>query len=493
MNATQNTLKLTMPAADAKHMVRVLNKAANSSTLSHSMAQFVSDTAGAVTLHTEADGTGSGYGITYVTQEYPKVAANTPGVTVAAPAPEVKKKLHGAIKDAKDNTVTIAFPTVPGTSECTLDSYTGVDCRATEYSVMLTNKGVHTIGQQSRFARDEKQGFEVVAFAYSPGGDTVDAYISTRRVIAHHRMRVLNAVALGNWKESNDPSSDLVAGDVFLPIAYDVWDVYQSAKRGSAHTVIEHTGDGGRIILSGGGTVVRYVSLGEAAIGQRVRKYLQNLHKDNKAGVSSNHQTLPVVCFDRKKLKEELENLVKSTGGSPGSKNLDSNVLFRGNEKGGLTFFVRNWDNLQITEANSEAVLASSDKVVWEPTTYYCTNPENKEQLEEADRQPVTYNTRSLLRVLTMTDDEFVTLMPPKYFSDTMVVFLSNNPGSDLVHGSWVFLPCTMMELSQRREQKIRDNTTEDKKQRPQTTFNPQIDRIQMRNNQPPEKGKPHD
>jgi len=34
-----------------------------------------------------------------------------------------------------------------------------------------------------------------------------------------------------------------------------------------------------------------------------------------------------------------------------------------------------------------------------------------------------------------------------------------------------------MMELSQRREQKIRDNTTEDKKQRPQTTFNPQIDR----------------
>ena len=119
----------------------------------------------------------------------------------------------------------------------------------------------------------------------------------------------------------------------------------------------------------------------------------------------------------------------------------------------------------------------ASEQVLWEPTTHYYTNPENKEQLEEADRQPVTYNTRSLLHVLTMTDDEFVTLMPPKYFSDTMVVFLSNNPGSDLVHGSWVFLPCTMMELSQRREQKIRDNTTEDKKQRPQTTFNPQIDR----------------
>lgn len=476
MSETQNTLKLTMPVADAKHMVRVLNKVANSSTLSHSMTQFVSDTVGAVTLHAEADGSGSGYGITYVTQEYPKVAASAPGVTMAAPAAEVKKKLQAAIKaTAKGEDVSVVFPVVPGTSECTLDGYVRADRRATKYSVMLANKDVLVLKKRNRFLRDEKQRFEVLAFAYSPGREVADVYSATRRVIAHCTLPVLNAVVRGDWEEANTSTSDLVAGDVFLPIAYDVWDVYQSAKRGSANTVIEHTGNGEHIILSGNGTVVRYVSLGESGNGRQVRKYLQNLHKDNKAGVSANHQTFPAVCFDRKKLKEELENLVKSTGGSPGSKNLDSNVLIRGNEQGGLTFSVRNWDNLQITEAKSEAVLASSDKVVWEPTTYYCTNPENKEQLEEADRQPVTYNTRSLLRVLTMTDDEFVTLMPPKYFSDTMLVFLSNNPGSDLAHGSWVFLPCTMMELSRRREQKIRDNTTKDKKRRPQNTFNPHI------------------
>lgn len=339
---------------------------------------------------------------------------------------------------------------------------------------MLANKDTHTVGKQSRFARDKKQGFEVVAFAYSPGGSAANVYISTRQVIAHHQMPVLNAVVLGNWEESGEPSGDLVAGDVFLPIAYDVWDVYQGAKRGSDYTVIEHTGDGGHIILSGGGTVVRYVSLGEAATGQRVHKYLQNLHKDNKAGVSANHQTFPTVCFDRKKLKEELENLVKSVGGNPGSKNLDSNVLIRSNEQGGLTFVVRNWDNLQISEAKSEAVLASSDKVVWEPTTYYCTNPENKEQREEEDRQPVTYNTRSLLRALTMTDNKYVGLMPPKYFSETMLVFLSDDPQGYSPCGSWAFLPCTMMEVSLRREEKIRDNTTEDQKRRPQNTFNPQ-------------------
>ena len=475
MTTTSSTLKLTMTVADAKHMVRVLNKAANSSTLSHSTAQFVSDTVRAVTLHAEADGNGSGYGITYVTQEYPKVAASAPGVTMAAPAAEVKKKLQAAIKGITGGMVSVVLPVVPGTSECTLDGYVRVDRRATEYSVMLANKDVLALKKRNRFLRDEKQRFEMLAFAYSLGREVADVYSATRRVIAHCKLPVLNAVVRGNWEEANTSTSDLVAGDVFLPIAYDVWDVYQGAKRGSGYTVIEHTGDGGHIILSGGGTVVRYVSLGEAATGQRVHKYLQNLHKDNKAGVSANHQTFPTVCFDRKKLKEELENLVKSVGGNPGSKNLDSNVLIRSNEQGGLTFVVRNWDNLQITEAKSEAVLASSDKVVWEPTTYYCTNPDNKEQREEEDRQPVTYNTLSLLRTLTMTDNEYVGLMPPKYFSDTMLVFLSDDPQGYSPYGSWVFLPCTMMEVSLRREEKIRNNTTQDKKRRPQNTFNPHI------------------
>lgn len=479
MNATQNTLKLTMPVADAKHMVRVLNKAANSSTLSHSMAQFVSDTVRAVTLHTEADGTGSGYGITYVTQEYPKVTASAPSVvTMATPAVEVKKTLQSAIKTtAKGEDVSVVLPVVPGTSECTLDGYTRVDRRATEYSVMLANKDVLALKKRNRFLLDEKQRFEMLAFAYSLGCEVAYVYSATRRVIAHCKLPVLNAVVRGNWEEANTSTSYLVAGDVFLPIAYDVWDLYVNAKRGSANTVIEHTADGGHIILSGSGTVVRYVSLGEAAVGQRVRKYLQKLHKDNKGGVSANHQSLPTVCFDRKKLLEEVKNLVKSVGGNPGLKTLDSNICFRGNESGDIAFVVRNWANLQITEANSKAVRDSSDKLVWEPTTHYYTNPENKEQLEEEDRQLVTYNTRSLLRVLTMTDDEFITLMPPKYFTETMVVFPSNTPDSVSHHGLWVFLPCTMMEPSQRREQKIRENTTKDKKQRPQTTFNPQIDR----------------
>lgn len=474
MNATQNTLKLTMPAADAKHMVRVLNKAANSSTLSHSMAQFVSDTAGAVTLHTEADGTGFGYGITYVTQEYPKVAANTPGVTMAAPTAEVKKKLQDAIKGITGGTVSVVLPIVSGASECTLDGYMRVDRRHTKYSVMLSNKDVLTLKKQNSFLRDTKQGLEVMALAYSPGCWVVDVYSATRQVIAHHQMRVLNAVVLGNWEDADDPSGDLVAGDVLLPITYDVWDVYQGAKRGSTNTVIEHTGDGGHIILSGGGTVVRYVSLGESANGQRVRKYLRELHEDHKAGVSANHDKLPVVCFDRKKLLEELKNLVKSVGGSPGSKNLDSNTLIQSNKSDGATFVVRNWANLQVAEADSDAVRGSSGGVTWEPTTHYYTDTENKEQLEEEDRQPVTYNTRSLLRALTMTDNKYVGLMPPKYFSETMLVFLSDDPQGYSPCGSWVFLPCTMMEVSLRREEKIRDNTTEDQKRRPQNTLNPQ-------------------
>ena len=477
MSETQNTLKLTMPVADAKHMVRVLTKTMTGSTLNHAQAQFVSDTVGAVTLHTEATGTGSGYGITYVTQEYPKVAASAPGVTMATPAVELKKKLQGAVKDVTGGTVSVVLPIVSGVSECTLDGYTSVDRRATEYSVMLANKDVLALKKRNRFLRDEKQRFEMLAFAYSLGREVADVYSATRWVIAHCKLPVLNAVVRGNWEEANTSTSDLVAGDVFLPIAYDVWDLYVNAKRGSANTVIEHTADGGHIILSGSGTVVRYVSLGEAAVGQRVRKYLQKLHKDNKGGVSANHQSLPTVCLDRKKLLEEVKNLVKSVGGNPGLKTLDSNICFRGNESGDIAFVVRNWANLQITEANSKAVRDSSDKLVWEPTTHYYTNPENKEQLEEEDRQLVTYNTRSLLRVLTMTDDEFITLMQPKYFTETMVVFPSNTPDSVSHHGLWVFLPCTMMEPSQRREQKIRENTTKDKKQRPQTTFNPQIDR----------------
>lgn len=475
MSETQNTLKLTMTVADAKHMVRVLTKTIAGSTFSHSMAQFVSDTVGAVTLHTEAAGTGSGHGVTYVTQEYPEVTASAPGVAMAASAAELKKALQAAVKGVTGGTVSFVFSVAPGASECTLDGYAGVDRRDTRYSVMLTNKDVHTVGKQSRFARDEKQGFEIVAFAYSLGGSAADVYISTRQVIAHHQMRVLNAVVRGSWEEVEDPSGDLVAGDLFLPIAYDVWDVYQGAKRGSAHTVIEHTGDAGHIVLSGGGTVVRYVSLGESGNGRQVRNYLRGLHEDHKAGVAENHQTLPVVWFDRKKLKEELGNLVKSVGGSPGSKTLDSNTCVRGNESGGLTFTVRNWANLQVAEDDSAAVRGSSGQVVWDPTTRYYTEPENKEQLEEEDRQPVTYKTLSLLRTLTMTDNEYVGLMPPKYFSDTMVVFLSDDPQEVSPGGSWVLLPCTMMEVSLRREEKIRRTTTESKKIRRGNTFNPHI------------------
>ena len=475
MSETQNTLKLTMTVADAKHMARILTKTANSSTLNHSMAQFVSNTVRAVTLHVEADITGSGCGITYMTQEYIKVTASTPGVTVATPAPEMKKKLQKAIKTAENNTVTITFPTVPGASECSLSSYADVDRKDTEYSVMISSKHMSALGKQSRFSRDEKQGFEVVTLAYPLGREMADVYSTTRHVIAHHQLPVLNAVVRGNWEDANISTSELVAGDVFLPISYDVWDVYQSAKRGVAHTIIEHTGDAGHIILSGDGTVVRYVSLGEYGNGRHVRKYLRELHEDHKVGVAANHQTLPAVWFDRKKLKEELENLVKSVGGSPGSKTLDSNTCVRGNESGGLTFTVRNWANLQVAEDDSAAVRGSSGQVVWEPTTRYYTEPENKEQLEEEDRQPVTYNTLSLLRALTMTDNEYVGLMPPKYFSDTMVVFLSDDPQEVSPGGSWVLLPCTMMEVSLRREEKIRSTTTESKKIRRGNTFNPHI------------------
>ena len=142
-----------------------------------------------------------------------------------------------------------------------------------------------------------------------------DVYSMNRRVVAHHQVPVVNPAALGE-QHQGEPS--VGSGDVLLPVPYDVWDVYTSAQRGPSHTVVEHTGDGGHIILSGGGTVVRYVSLGEAANGQRVRKYLQKLHKDNKAVVSENHQSRPTVCFDRKKLLEEIGNLVKSAEGAVG-------------------------------------------------------------------------------------------------------------------------------------------------------------------------------
>lgn len=124
MSETQNTIKLTMTVADAKHMVRVLTKTIAVSTLNHAQAQFVSDTVGAVTLHTEATGTSSGYGITYVTQDYPKVTASATGVTMATPAVELKKKLQGAVKDVTGGTVSVVLPIVSDVSECTLDGYT---------------------------------------------------------------------------------------------------------------------------------------------------------------------------------------------------------------------------------------------------------------------------------------------------------------------------------------------------------------------------------
>ena len=470
---TETRITLAMSAADAKHMVRVLTKAAAGLTLHQVKAQFVSNTVGVVTLHTEASDTGSGYGTTYVTQEYPKVAANTLGATVAAPAAAVKKTIRFALKNTpKGEEVNVTLPAAAAGR--TLGYHAGADHAHPEFSVAISSEDVRTLDKSNRFLRGQQTGFEVVAIAYTLGCEVADVYSMNRRVVAHHQVPVVKPAALGE-QHQGEPS--VGSGDVLLPVPYDVWDVYTSAQRGPSHTVVEHTGDGGHIILSGGGTVVRYVSLGEDANGQMVRKYLRKLHEDNKGGSSANHHKLPSVRFDRKKLLKELKTLVQSVAGKPGSKNLDSNTCIRSNGSGGITLAVRNWANLQTDEADSQAVRDASEQVLWEPTTHYYTNPENKEQLEEADRQPVTYNTRSLLHVLTMTDDEFVTLMPPKYFSDTMVVFLSNNPGSDLVHGSWVFLPCTMMELSQRREQKIRDNTTEDKKQRPQTTFNPQIDR----------------
>ena len=64
----------------------------------------------------------------------------------------------------------------------------------------------------------------------------------------------------------------------------------------------------------------------------------------------------------------------------------------------------------------------------------------------ECERRLVTYNTLSMLNGLTTCRGKWVSVMPPKYFTDDLIVYVHADPDTAGDKGSWFMLPLSKTE-----------------------------------------------
>lgn len=454
MQETQKNVTFTIPTDAAEHMVTVLTKLETASTLKHVNAQFVTTDTGAVTLCTEAYATAHGFGITQLTQHYPNSIGDMANiVTFVLAASDLKNRLRERTQTAdKGESISITLEVAPNTtvnSVCESPVKPPVEY---EYTFTIGQKELNTLQTRHTYTRFKDTGFEMMNIVYTPGSKAGYVYSTNRYVTTHQSIQFLESTNLNTKsksgkKVSRSRSTKPEAGDVFLDVTYDTIAVYNAAAGKSGNSVVKHDTDGSFTITHGNTTLFQTV-MGTTSKVISVKKYFIDLHSKNTAGQLRDKNNLtPMVRVNRKKLVETLKNLIKETGGHGNSLHLT--VLIRNTDDAadtGVELLLRNWDNNNSATGTIPSI-QDGGTAQWEPTIRHPQGEGNAEELKERARRLVTYNARSMLHGLATCQGEWVSVMPPKYFTDDLIVYVHDDPEDTSGTGSWFMLPLSKTEM----------------------------------------------
>lgn len=451
MTETREPITLTMPADDAEHMVTVLTKLETASTMRHVNAQLVTDNTGAVTLCVTAYATAHGGGITQLTRHYPNSVGDTANtITTLLVSGDLKKRLRKRTTTTGETENIIL--TLEVATDGTISDVSGSLVHPpAEYGCTFTirQEELNTLQAHHTYTRFKTTGFEMMNIIYTPGSTTGYVYGTNRYVITHQVTRFTESsiisdgeILLGEGSKDNGRSQADRPGavDVSLELTYGTVAAYNTAAAAGGVSVVKHDTAGNFTITDGETTLVQTV-MGDSGKALAVQKYFMDLHSDSMADtVREENSLVPMARFKHKTLVNTLKGLVEATGGGNNSYNAKSTVLIR-NTDGGVEFLVRNWGNDQ---ASAETVPAAQDggTVRWEPTARYVAGEEQMER----ERRLVTYNTLSMLNGLATCRGKWVSVMPPKYFTDDLIVYVHDDPDNVGDKGSWFMLPLSKTE-----------------------------------------------
>jgi hypothetical protein len=453
MQETQKNVTFTIPTKDAKHMVTVLTKLETASTLKHVNAQFVTNATGTVTLCAEAYATAHGFGITQLTQHYPNsIGDMTNIVTFVLAASDLKKRLRERTQTAdKGESISITLEVAPNTtvnSVCESPVKPPVEY---EHTFTIGQKELNTLQARHTYTRFKDTGFEMMNIVYTPSSTTGHVYSTNRYVTTQQGVQLVESATLNTKSKSGKKgarsrSTKPATVDVFLDVTYDTVAVYNAAAGKSGNSVVKHDTDGSFTITHGNTTLFQTV-MGTTSKVVSVKKYFVDLHSKNVAGQLRDTDNLtPMARVKRKKLVDTLKNLVKETGGHGNSLRLT--VLIRNTDDAadtGVELLLRNWDNHHSTTGTIPSV-QDGGTARWEPTVRSTPGESNTEEVEERERRLVTYNVRSMLHGLATCRGEWVSVMPPKYFTDDLIVYVHDDPDNAGDKGSWFMIPLSKTE-----------------------------------------------
>lgn len=434
-------------------MVTILTKLETASTLKHVNTQFVTNNTGAVTLCTEAYATSHGFGITQLTQHYPNSTGDMADiVTFVLAASDLKNRLRERTQTAgKAESISITLEVAPNTtvnSVCESPVKPPVEY---EYTFTIGQKELNTLQARHTYTRFKDTGFEMMNIVYTPGNKIGHVYSTNRYVTTHQSVQFTESSTLNNTSESDKKGSRSQAtkpeiGDVFLDVTYDTIAVYNAAAGKSGNSVVKHDTDGSFTITHRNTTLFQTV-MGTTSKVISVKKYFVDLHSKNLGGQLRDKDNLtPMVRVKHKKLVETLKNLIKGTGGHGNSLHLT--VLIRNTDDvtgTGVEFLLRNWDNHHSATGTIPSI-QDSGTARWEPTNRHPQGEDNAEEAEERERRLVTYNVRSMLHGLATCQGEWVSVMPPKYFTDDLIVYVHDEPDNVGDKGSWFMVPLSKTE-----------------------------------------------
>lgn len=453
MQETQKNVTFAIPTNDAKHMVTVLTKLETASTLKHVNAQFITNDTGAVTLCTEAYATSHGFGITQLTQHYPNSTGDmTDIVTFVLAANDLKNRLREQTQTVdKGESISITLEVAPKTtvnSVCESPVKPPVEYK---HTFTIGQKELNTLQTRHTYTRFKDTGFEMMNIVYIPGSTMGHVYSTNRYVTTHQDVQFIESTTLKNKSKNGKKGSRSRAtkpevGAVSLDVTYDTIAVYNAAAGKSGDSIVKHDSDGS-FTITHGNTALFQTVMGTTSKVISVKKYFVDLHSKNTAGQLRDKDNLtPTARVKHKKLVDTLKNLIKETGGHGNSLHLT--VLIRNTddaEDTGVELLLRNWDNHRSATGTIPSV-QDGGTVRWEPTVR-CTQDTGKvEELEERERRLVTYNVRSMLHGLATCQGEWVNVMPPKYFTDDLIVYVHDKPDDAGDNGSWFMLPLSKTE-----------------------------------------------
>lgn len=453
MTETRETITLTMPADDAEHMVTVLTKLETASTMRHVNVQLVTDNTGAVTLCATAYATAHGFGITQLTQHYPNSTGDMADiVTFVLAASDLKKRLRERTQTAgKAESISITLEVAPNTTVNSVCESPVKPPVQYENTFTIGQKELNTLQVRHTYTRFKDTGFEMMNIVYTPGNTMGHVYSTNRYVITCQVTRFTESSVIADGESvageddgrsrANQPGT----GDVSLELTYGTLAVYNTAAAGGV-SVVKHDTAGNFTITDGGTTTLVQTVMGDSSKALAVQKYSLDLHSDSMAGaVRGEDNLVPMARFKYKTLVTALKGMFEATGGGNNSYNAKSTVLIRNTDEG-VEFLVRNWGNDQ-TAARTIPAAQDEGTVRWEPTARYVAGKDGGEEQMECERRLVTYNTLSMLNGLATCQGKWVSVMPPKYFTDDLIVYVHDDPDTAGDKGSWFMLPLSKTEM----------------------------------------------